>query len=265
MSDPTESNRQSSAADIALAHVHRELTAQFERFGHKWITRWMPVDKMGLWALKTEQRLRLSHGTLHEPISEFYWACSDAQIAFGFTLWSHKFCKTQRGAQGTAYREPDIPDLMGLGEVYYWHHYAYAYECLYRAWERLAAMLVATCYPDTRERLYFGGVVDKLRSDPCHSANPQMGALVKQVKHWSAVASQRNQLSHKRSAHFRHFHVETTQSQIIGPNNEPLFRHDYSYPDLLQAIRTLAADNERLLPAVDTIKGVIDNVPSGKQ
>lgn len=265
MSEPTESNSQSNAADINLADVHLELTAQFERFGHKWITRWMPVDKMRLWALQTEHRLRLSHATLREPVSEFYWACSDAQIAFGFTLWAHKFCITQRGAQGTAFREPDIPDLMGLGEVYYWHHYAYAYECLYRAWERLAAMLVAACCPDTPGRLYFDGVVGKLRSDPRHSDNPQMGALMKQVKYWNAVASQRNQLSHKRSSHFRHFHVETTQSRIVGPNSESLFRHDYSYPDLLQPIRTFAADNERLLPAVDTIKGVIDNVSCGRQ
>jgi hypothetical protein len=249
-----------NGAGISLTDMHRQITALFDKYDYKWITREMPIDKMRLWALSTERRLSIPHNKLSDCVSEFYWAVSDAQMAIGHALWAHQSCISPKGASGVELCDTDIPKLIGLGEVYYWHHFNYSYECIYRAWERICSMLVVACYPDTTERLYFNGLVTKLRNDHVHQVNPGMRASARMAKYWNKIARIRNVLSHKSSSHFGKIDIRLRSSSILGPDNQPIMYYYYSYPNLLGKLKELKEDNHRFLVLIIHVKEFIDHI-----
>ena len=240
--------------------IHEKITDLFKKNKLDWITLLLPLDKMQNWALLTSKRLKISRRILSERISELFWSVGYSQLSLGYSLWCLEHCKYPNGVSGVAFFESEIPNAIDIPAIHFCYHLHTSEECLYRCWERITSIVQAICYHNINEKLYFNGLVNKIKNDTRYNINPKLKELSKLEKTWNKVARLRNLSSHQESSPMKLRKIEGKESGLYDPRGKVILCADYSYKNLNSEIPEIQDLYKRLLSSIRTMKEFIDNI-----
>lgn len=217
------------------------------------------MGKLHSWGKYHAQRLGIDEHNFTKCVSTISWAVAHAQLGLGHALIARQSVSFPRGKKSSAYRKDDVPNL-GIADIHFWYHAYMTIECLYRCWERLASLLQIACFPHCSDKLYFDGLVNKIKNNSRLKDNGAFRNIQLQVKHWNTVAKHRNKLSHSDSSPMNEFRFTGDVSRIRGPSNQIIFKIDYTYSDIRQEIDKLKGYYVRLVPAIEAVQKFIENI-----
>jgi hypothetical protein len=245
---------------IQINRIQKEISELFKKYKIPAVTHNLPMENLHQWAYRVADHFKLDREEIRQSVTELFWSISHVQLALGYALIAKESCAYPKGTCGEAFREEDIPNMIGMPEMHFWHHTYCCYECLYRVWERISIVLKGVCFPASSEKKYFNQIIDDLCRSPKYNQNKFLKELKKQESHWCKIAEIRNDLSHSKSSPFRNTNIEGVLSSIISPYGLPLPKLNYSSKNLKQEIEQIVDKYRKILPAIKAMKDFIDNV-----
>ena len=243
-----------------ISKIHDHIKELYRKYQIKEVILDLPLNKMQKWSDFTARRLRIDRDDFYSKVSDLFWSVGYVQLAIGYALIAKESCKFPRGLKGTVYKEQDVPILLNIAEVHFWHHIYCTIECIYRSWERMALIIKAACFPENKDKLYFDGIITKIEDDSKFSKNPNLKQLSKQVKHWTKIAEKRNKLSHKESSPMSNVNIDVVFTNIASQKSGYIPKYSYTTKDLVETFKNVRDDYKRLLPAILDVKKFIDSL-----
>lgn len=245
---------------IQINSIQEEIGRLFKKYKVPAITHNLPMDNLNQWAFKVAAHFTLNQEEFRDSVTELFWSVSHVQIALGYVLIARESCAYPKGIQGEAFREEDIPNMIGMPEMHFWHHMYCCYECLYRVWERVSIVLKEVCFPKLSEKRYFNQIIDDLSRSQKYAQNKYLRELRKQEGHWCKIAEIRNGLSHGKSSPFKNTNIEGVLSNVVSLDGLPVPKLVYSSKNLKQEIEEVVDKYRKVLPAIKAMKDFIDNI-----
>ena len=247
-----------------IQQIQKNIAGLFETYKIPALTLNLPIENLQSWAEDISKRLELDPEYFYPKASEFFWALSHVQLAMGYALVARQSCEFPKGKNGTSYDDKSTPDLLDLCDMHFWHHAFYVRECIYRCWERLAAILSAACYPNIKEKLYFDGIVGKIATDLGIDIDLEINNLKKQIKHWNKASSIRNKLSHHESSPFNKININVEFTDLIGFNRKAIPKYHYKTENIVHEIEIMKDAYLKLLPAFIDVTKFINKYSEGR-
>ncbi len=244
---------------MKIKEIHKKIIDLFNQNKIPWLTCNLPMENLHSWAISTKKRLKLKD-TFESSVTELFWTMSQIQISLGNALIAKESCKYTKGTKGVAYTQNQVPNMIEIPEIHFWHHVYCCVECIYRCWERITIILKDSCYPDCSEKLYFDGMITMLDKDKIFNINPKFHKLKQKRKSWNTIASYRNKLSHHQSSPFKRTKINGEVSNLCGPRGEYLFKLEYSSDNLNIEVDKMKNMYLKLLPVMKSMKEFIDHI-----
>lgn len=243
-----------------INEIHTKFGELFSKYNIPAITLNMPIENLHRWSSEVSAHFNLDKDDFSKVMSELFWSAAHIQLSLGYALIARQDCKFPKGTNGKAFKEEDMPDAIGLPEIYFWYHLYNSYECIYRCWERIASVLKSVCYPKQNEKMYFDQIVNTLDKDKHYNGNPHLNALKRQIKHWNKAAEARNEISHGKSSPLRNMSIEGKASDLLGLNGLPLIYLNYSIRSPKESIEQIVDKYKKVYPAMKVLVDFIDNI-----
>lgn len=245
---------------MEIEKIQEEIAELFRKYKIPALTHNLPMENLNQWAFKVARYFILGEEGFRDSVTELFWSVSHVQLSLGYALIARQSCKFPKGTQGEAFREEDIPNMIGMPEMHFWLHIYSCYECIYRCWERITMILQGACFPRCSRKKYFNQIVNDLCKDSKYKHNKSLKELKKQVKNWSKIAEIRNGLSHGKSSPFQNTIIKGTLSDTVGLDGLPIPKLIYSSKNLIQETKDVVEKYRNVLPAIKVMKEFIDNI-----
>ncbi len=243
-----------------INNIQEEINRLFKKYKIPAITHNLPMGNLNQWALKVAAHFSLNQEEFRDSVTELFWSISHVQLALGYALIAKESCTYPKGIRGEVFREEDIPNMIGMSEMHFWHHVYCCYECLYRVWERISIVLKSVCFPSFSGKKYFNQIIYDLTGGRKYNQNRFLKDLKKQESHWCKIAKIRNGLSHGKSSPFKNTNIEGVLSSVVSLDGLPMPKLIYSSKNLKQEIEEVVDKYRKVLPAIKAMKGFIDNI-----
>lgn len=246
--------------NIEISKIQEEITKLYKTYRIPAVTQNLPMENLHQWSHKVAVHFNLDQEEFRESVAELFWSVSHVQLALGYALIAKESCVYPKGTHGEAFREENIPNMIGMPEMHFWYHMYCCYECLYRVWERISIVLKSACFPSSSEKKYYNQIVDELSRSPRYNKNKHLKELKKQESHWCKIAEIRNDLSHSKSSPFHNTNIEGVLSKVVSPNGLPMPKLTYSSTNLKKEMEQVVDKYRKILPAIKAMKDFIDTI-----
>lgn len=248
---------------MTIDDIQKEIKRLLSQYEIPALTLQLPMPELHKWAKSQARRLKLDEDCFVDQMSSLFWAISHVQLGLGYALIARQSCKFPRGQRSLLYSHSQVEDPLSFDMpwFHFWYHYYSTIECLYRCWERIAFLLKAACFPQCPCKLYFDGIVNKIKKDSHLEKNPNIRNLKLQVKHWSKISSLRNKLSHQDSSPIKNeTKIEVSRVKIYGAHGQDLFKFNSESSNIRGKINNISEAYKRLLPAIKSMKVFIEKI-----
>ena len=240
--------------------IHTEIGNLFSKYKIPAITNKIPIENLHRWSDEVAAHFNLDAEDFSKVMTELFWSAAHVQLSLGYALIARQDSNFPKGEKGKAFKEKDIPNAIAIPEIHFWYHIYNSYECIYRCWERITAVLKGVCYPRSNKKMYFDQIVDVLNNDGAYNKNPHLKALRKQIKHWNKAAKARNEISHGKSSPFRNMSIEGKVSDLLGGDGLPLIYCNYFIKSPKENIEQVVDKYKKIFPAMEVTVNFIDNI-----
>ena len=243
-----------------IYEIQKEISNLFDKYKIPVITKNIKIEDLHRWSFKVSTRFNLDVDEFPIVVTELSWSIAHVQLSLGYSLIARQDCKFSKEINTKIFREENMPNAIGIPEIHFWYHIYNSYECIYRCWERIAAVIKSVCYLKSNEKLYFDQIVNKLINDDNYNRNPFLNDLKKQIKHWNEAAKNRNEISHGSSSPFRNMIIKGEFSNILGINGFPITYLNYSITSPKKSIEQVVDRYKKIFPAMKVMVDFIDNI-----
>lgn len=245
---------------MQIEKIQKEIMRLFKKYEIPAITHNLPMENLNQWAYEVAVHFKLDQEEFRLSVTELFWSISHVQLAIGYALIAKESCMYHQGIRGEAFREEDIPNMIGMPEMHFWYHVYCCYECIYRVWERISIVLKGVCFSTSSEKKYFNQIINDLDKSPKYNKNAFLKELKKQESHWCNIAEIRNDLSHDKSSPLQNTNIEGVLSNVVSLDGLPIPIVTYSSKSLKQEIGKVVDKYRKVLPAIKAMKEFIDNI-----
>jgi hypothetical protein len=237
-----------------IEEIQKEIDEEFKRRKIRPYSLRMNLENMILWSDKVSKTYSVDVEGFETNVKEVFWAAAALQLNVGHIFISLRQAKETGGKKRTS-KNLEIPENYGFAELHCWYHLSNCWESVYRTWERVVSILIVRFTPSISKKFYFTDYTKFLERNKIIFKS-DVSKLDKYFKHWSKVASQRNEISHGNFNPFRKMEMNVRPSGMITLEDSKLkvpVSADYSFPNLKQEVDSLLNSIEETFNLINTL------------
>ncbi|RJQ65860.1 MAG: hypothetical protein C4519_27015 [Desulfobacteraceae bacterium] len=248
---------------VSIDDLQAHISTKFQKLGYPIATIKFDLPILDRFAFENARRLNLEIDAAVERARNVWFAIASIQISVGYLLVSVDSAKFPRGHKQSVYDLKDLEVDINIGDLHFWYHHNTAVECAYRVWERLSTLIKYFLKIDEKEeRLYFSGLMQRLKRDSIYDDLPFFRSLYKQIDHCSKITGERNNISHQVCRLFGEDKVETFDLPIIKNDGTRFRKLNKETCDLFQVIDNVCSKYKQCISGVENTLGFIKELPA---